>query len=91
MAHHEEPTTVLFDTWIIIWIDGRGYCATVQTYTYYIYYSKYLAKLIRLKLVLLVAEVTVRKLNSSADGVVANAVYAIGNVRKAGGAIRLRS
>ena len=64
-------------------------CRHIHIHIIYIYYSKYLAKLIRLKLVLLVAKVTVSELNSSADGVVANAVYAIGNVRKAGGAIRL--
>ena len=71
------------DIWVI--------CSSAEIYILCIYYSKYLAKLIRLKLVLLVAEVRVRELNSSADGVVANAVYAIGNVRKAGGAIGLRN
>jgi len=39
---------------------------------------------------LLVLEITVSELNSSTDGVAANAVDASGNVRKAGGAIRLR-
>ena len=43
-----------------------------------------------LKAVLLVADETVRELNSSTDGVAANTPDAVAKVCKAGGAIRLR-
>jgi hypothetical protein len=51
-------------------------------------YIHYLAKL--LKFTLLVLEITVSELNSSTDGVVANAPDAAAKVCKAGGEFRLR-